>query len=374
MKTGRTLQELAAELERQKETRKDFLAPQGVLNAQVIDGQDSPVVVLAGMNGSSYSLTRHAHQQVADHLGIPQKYYERMKTEQPQLLAENLNTWLHSAPSEKRMVRTLDGQVRAFMSPRYRPLDNFELAEVIIPKLITIGAKILSCELTETRMYIKAILPDLCDDLPEGAQWGMGHQKIAEYIGNEAGKLVAALTISNSEVGNGSVRIEPSVFTTWCTNLAIIVQAAMKKYHVGRSAEAGEDLAIYRDETRQADDRAFFLKVADVTNAAFDRRIFDVAIQQIKVAAGRRIVSEDLKAVADQTVKQLALPERTSSGLLSMLARGGDLTQWGLSSAVTAVANTAADYEVATDLERAGGKILALTDREWKTISTAVAA
>jgi hypothetical protein len=60
---------------------------------------------------------------------------------------------------------------------------------------------------------------------------------------------VAAIVISNSEIGNGTLRVEPSVFTTWCTNLAVMAQAAMKKYHVGRAFEADTNLEIFRDET-----------------------------------------------------------------------------------------------------------------------------
>lgn len=376
MNAGRTLQQLAAELERQNLTRKDFLAPQEKLTAivETFSHSDHKEVMIEGLNGEPMPLTPHAHKQVADHLGIPQKYYERMQVEQPQLLAANMNTWLHAAGAERRMVRTLDGKVRAFMSQKYRPLDNFELANAVLPKLIDLNVQVTSCELTETRMYIKGILPDLSDDLPEGVVWGSGHTAVAEYRGNQPGKVVAAIVISNSEIGAGTLRVEPSVFTTWCTNLAIISQAAMRKYHIGRAFEAQEDFSIYRDETREANDRAFWLKVGDVTNAAFDRKIFNAAVDQIRLAAKDHIISEDLPAVVSAAVEQLALPERTSSGILTQLARGGDLSRWGLSSAITAVANTTSDYEATTELERAGGKVLAMAGRDWARVAEAVAA
>lgn len=386
MKTGRTLSQLASELERQTASRKDYIAPQGKIEAIVVqpgDGiavaDDSPNprpgdIVLDGLNGDRYGLTPHAHRQFADHLGIPQKYYDRMQVEQPALLAKNINTWMHATPDDKRMIRTLDGRARAFMSPKYRPLDNFELAETVLPKLLDLGVEISSCELTETRMYIKGILPALSDALPEGLTWGNGHHNVGNYAG-ERGRVVAAIVVSNSEVGAGSLRVEPSVFTSWCTNLAVIAQASMKKYHVGRSTEAGDDFSIYRDETRAADDRAFWLKVQDVTAAAFDVKIFAAAIAQIRTAAGIKITSDDLPAVVDVAIETLALPERASSGLLTMLARGGDLTQWGLSSAITALSQADEyDYEQSTAMERAGGKVLALGAREWNKISTAVAA
>jgi hypothetical protein len=379
MKTGRTLQEIAVELERQLTSRKDYLAPQGQLNAKVIDlvpdaggvhttAPPAQQVVLDGFNGTHVALRNLAHQQLADHLGIPRKYYDRMATEQPHLLAENLNTWLHDEPNAQRMVRTLDGQARAFLSPKFRPLDNFDLANAVLPTLLDRKVQIMSCELTETRFYIKGILPDLSEELPTGMTWGQGHQSVGR-----TGRLVAAIVISNSEVGAGTLRIEPSVFTTWCTNLAIMAQAAMKKYHVGRAWEADTSWEVMKDDTRAADDAAFWLKVRDVTHAAFDGTTFAAAIAQIRDAAAEPITSLNLPKVVEIATKRLALPERAQTSILGHLARGGDLTKWGLSSAVTATANDWDDYEGATDLERAGGLVLALDGQAWQQIAQAAA-
>lgn len=368
MKTGRSLQDIAAELERQRDTRKDYIAPQGAVEAKVVEGE----VVLDGINGTPLGVTNFAHRQFADHLGVPQKYYDRMRTEQPELLTTNLNTWLKADGNSKRMVRTLDGKVRAFLSPKFRPLDNYDLATAVLPALLERKVQILSAELTDTRMYLKGILPELSDELPEGLQFGVGHANVAggNMVGR-TGRLVSAIVISNSEVGAGTLRVEPSVFTTWCTNLAVMAEAAMKKYHVGRAFEADTNYEVFRDETRAADDKAFFLKVVDVTNAAFDQKVWDAAIAQIREAGKIQIVSTELPKVVEVLVKQLALPERASGGILTALARNGDLTKWGLSSAVTQVANDFPDYEGATQLEHAGGTILAMEGRRWEEVSKA---
>lgn len=378
MKQGRTLIEIAQELERQRASAKDYIAPQGKLEVYTrsVDDQGKLGVVLGGINGDALGITPHTHGQLASHLEIPKQYYDRMLKEEPELLARNINTWLHKAPSEKRMVRTLDGKVRAFLSNKYRPLDNFDLAEAVLPTLQGAGVQVMSAELTETRMYIKGILPTLSDVLPEGMVYG-GHNQIpgaGATRDGAKGHLVAAIVISNSPVGAGALRIEPSVFTTWCTNLAIIAQAAMKKYHIGRSFEEQANFEAYRDETRQADDKALWLKVRDVVVAALNGETFRIAVDQVRQAAGQAIKSEELAKVVEVTVKRLALPESTQGSILTHLAKGGDLTQWGLSSAITAAANSMEDYEEATLLERAGGKIISLPQSEWKLISEAVAA
>lgn len=165
--------------------------------------------------------------------------------------------------------------------------------------------------------------------------------------------------------------MEPSVFTTRCTNMAILMSAALKKYHIGRAFSGDDGYEVFRDDTRQADDRAFWLKVRDVVKAAFDQEVFAAAVTQMRNAAQAAIYSQDLPKVVDLTVKQLALPESTAGGILTHLAAGGDLTRWGLSSAITRVANDFPDYEGATDLERAGGKVLAMTGHDWEAISAA---
>lgn len=383
MNTGRSLADLAAELERQTQSRKDYIAPQAKLEAVPIAkmiveaGVTAPTVIpgdirIDGFNGEPMPLTDYAHGQLASVLDIPKKYYDRMRAEQPDLLAKNVNTWLHDEPDAKRMIRTLDGAVRGVLSPKYRPLDNFDLAQTVLPALIETKAQVVSSELTETRIYIKAILPHLSDELPAGLAWGTGHNAVGQGV--DRGRVVSAIVISNSEVGNGALRVEPSVFTSWCTNLAIMAQAAMKKYHVGRAHDMLESsFEIYRDETRKADDRAFWLKVRDVMQVAFDEKLFRAAIADMKRAGERPITSEDLNAVVTRAVTELALPQATNTGVLKFLAAGGDLTQWGLSSAITRVAGEVKDYELATTLERAGGQILALPGRTWDAIATAAA-
>ena len=58
------------------------------------------------------------------------------------------------------MVRTLDDRIRAFVSNKYRRLDNFDLIEAVLPTLEEGNANIVSCEVTEKYLYLKAIMPD----------------------------------------------------------------------------------------------------------------------------------------------------------------------------------------------------------------------
>src|SRR5690606_27383707 len=108
-----------------------------------------------------------AHGQLSDRLGIPKAYYDRMRDAAPALFDANVNHWL-SAGDERRLVRTLDGRVRAILSDRYRVLDNLDLASVAIPVLEEHGFEVVSAELTERKLYLKATTPRICAEVRPG--------------------------------------------------------------------------------------------------------------------------------------------------------------------------------------------------------------
>ena len=60
-----------------------------------------------------------------------------------------------------------------------------------------------------------------------------------------------------------------------------------------------------------------------------------------------------------------------SSGILNHLIRGGDLTAYGLSNAITRTSQDLDDYDRATDLERDGSRILSLSSSSWNKLATA---
>src|SRR6185369_9125843 len=107
-------------------------------------------------------------------------------------------------------VRTFDNQVRAFLSDSYRPLDNFDLAEAVLPKLAGLGCRVESCEVTESRFYLKAVTERISGEVKKGDV------------------VQAGLVVSNSEVGQGALRIEELDFRLVCLN-GMISGTAVRK-------------------------------------------------------------------------------------------------------------------------------------------------
>ena len=160
MKSGRSLIELAQELERQLATKKDMVVPSSLMLYRTCVQGVSSVDIDEQTGVQTYGITELARRQLADKLKIPYAYFERMRTEQPLLLDRNVNAWLQQSGGDKRLIRTLDGNVRAVLSDRYRRLDNFDLAENVLPILQRLpDARFESVELTETRMYLKVVTP-----------------------------------------------------------------------------------------------------------------------------------------------------------------------------------------------------------------------
>lgn len=125
MKTGRSLQDWAKEIERRANAKRDFMVD--TRSMEMFNGEQGPQVSLELQDSRlQLGMTENAHRQIGTHLNIPAKYYELMRKENPELLVQNVNSWLEKNPT-RRLVRALDGDMRAFLSDRYRCIDNLHL-------------------------------------------------------------------------------------------------------------------------------------------------------------------------------------------------------------------------------------------------------
>lgn len=359
MKTGRSLVELAQEIERQSATKKDYLAQTGHIRLQAQEGQG---VQLRLGEDEAFGVNDLTHRQVGEYTDIPAKYYDKLLREEPALLAQNVNTWL-GRKQEPRLVRTLDGNARAFLSDRYRPLEHADLAQAVLPPLFDLGVEIMSCEITERRLYIKAIDGRVRKEIPTGKTWGDGSHHIFDTVS-------PAIIISNSEVGLGALSVECGVYTKVCTNLAVFGQRSMKKYHVGGRNELDGLYDLLSDRTKKVTDAALWSQIGDVVRGAFEVAKFEASIEEMKGLTEQKIEGDPVKAI-ELTAKKFAFTEAEKGSVLRHLIEGGDLSRYGVFNAVTRAAQDLDDYDRATEFERTGGKIIELDKSEWRRIAEA---
>lgn len=160
MKTGRNLQEVLVELNRQNKAKQDFISPaQGMRLRE--DGRTFEINHLTSNQQEVFGTTPLFHRQVASALGIPAKYYDLMQAQKPTLLAENVNAWFGDK-TNSYMVRSMDyggGRVaRALLSERYRRIDNLEVASAVLPLFAGSDQyEVVSSEVTEHRLYLKVV-------------------------------------------------------------------------------------------------------------------------------------------------------------------------------------------------------------------------
>ena len=354
MKSGRTLVSLAQELERQLASKKDLVVPTALMRHDTDDMGTTRLVVEEGNGPVRYGVTPLARRQLADKLKIPYAYFERMRGEQPVLLDRNVNTWLQS-DDDRRMLRTLDGNVRAVLSERYRRLDNFDLAESVLPILRQLPeVRFESVELTETRMYLKCVTPRLKLEMSPGDI------------------VQAGVVISNSEVGQGTLSVHPLLYRLVCRNGLIASDRALRKTHVGRALGTDDDgITVFKDDTLRADDKAFFLKVRDVVQAAVSETTFLQAAQKMQLTLGIPLIGDPVKTV-EVLAQRYALNDSERVGVLRHLISEGDLSGYGLVNAVTHYSQEIEDYDRATEFEGLGGKLIELPANEWKGLAEAV--
>jgi len=363
MKRGKSLTELAQEIERRAESKQDFIAPVQKLSASVETVDALPQVVMNLQGQEAFPIAPYAHGQMAGYLEIPKKYYDRMLTDAPQILVDSINRWFQDHANEARMIRVLDAKMRALLSDRFRPLENEDLAEAVLPVLNELGVMVISADITERKFYLKAVDEAIMKDIPTGKFMGDGGHTIFDTIS-------PAITISNSEIGAGTLLIETSIWTKACTNLATF-GAAMKKYHAGSRADVSDEVyALLTDKTKQVSDEALWRQARDITKGAFNQARFEALAKRLEESTQDKIEDSPVEVI-ERVRKKFSWTEGERDSVLKHLITGGDLSRYGLHAAVTRSAEDLDDYDRASEFERLGGDIIELPKNDWRQIAEA---
>lgn len=349
MRQQLALPDLAQKLHQDRFNKHDFVA-----DTRQLAMNDDGELVLQDINGNrTWEINNHMHGQLASRLDIPKKHYDRLLTKHPDLLAHQVSH-LFDREHERRMVRTLDGTARAFLSDKFRiDMDNYDVANAALPVLQGVqGMEVLSCGVTDTRMYIKAQFPRLRAEVKRGDV------------------VTAGIVISNSEVGAGSLRIEALLYRLICLN-GMIAGELLRKFHVGtRHGLDDNTFEVLTQETREKTAEAMKAVIHDVTKAATDATRFNDRITQLIDTTKEKVTGDVPKAI-EVLGNRLNLTQDEESSVLRHLIQGGDLSRWGVANAVTAASQNIDDYDRATEFERFGGNVIDLNKSDWEEIALA---
>ncbi len=136
-----------------------------------------------------------AQQSIANRLGIPIQYLRKCP---PEVQAYNMNHWIKEEKNEQLFVRFDGEEVRAVFTPRYQPIDNFEVLE----RLDSLGY------LSET--------PVQCHLDAEFMNLSILNGKQSFTINGD--KMTPGVSVANSEVGLSCLSIAAFFLRLICTN------------------------------------------------------------------------------------------------------------------------------------------------------------
>ena len=143
----------------------------------------------------THLLREIAQRSISYRLGIPYQYLSKCP---PDIQAMNMNYWIEHEKNDQLFFRYDGDDVRAIFTPKYKPVDNFEVME----RLDSLGYGL------DTRVQCKLDQEFMLLSIMDG--------KKAFHINGD--KFKPGVSISNSEVGLASLGIAAFVLRLVCLN------------------------------------------------------------------------------------------------------------------------------------------------------------
>ena len=257
MKRQSTLGDLVTELKDQNLKKKDFVLPAHLLSMEngklvfIDNGDNSSLsklltevgILSADGNKITLDCLPVFHSHLSEKLDIPKRYYNRLTSLEDKILIDkNVSYWLQRhggnvflrtfIDSEKR-----NGYARAMLSDKYNVIDNYDVLFATLEAVKQSGVNLKieddGCDLSESKMYIRFIDPDVEIQAPEILK-NYKNPKGNNGVGDG---IITGFCLTNSEVGQGSFTISPRVVILKCKNGMIFKDDAFGKIHLGGRME-----------------------------------------------------------------------------------------------------------------------------------------
>jgi hypothetical protein len=325
------LENLIRELERQKPLKWD----KKLRSSEIEMGLDESLPFLHIQGKKAVLITKPCHYQIAEKLEIPLKYYHKMEEETPELLTENVNTWLRRNNKDV-FLRGLDESARAFLSDRYRVIDHLDVLMCALNELQAHDAEIEDCFLSETELNIK-----------------VKSQTLRDFVRHKDDLIMGGIFITNSETGHKALRVEPRMFRVKCSNGMIVEELVTREIHIGNGDEISDEIV--------------YLSLRRSIRELFNR--FGEIVLLLRESTEAKI--RNPQKVIQNVVDQYKLSETQKANILMAFGAEPEYDQYGIANAVTQAAQKEETWEKSVELEKLGGKLVALPMEEFKAMDEA---
>ena len=147
------------------------------------------------IGSDTHALESIAQRSISNRLGIPYQYLRKCPSD---IQAKNMNYWIEHEKNEQLFFRFDGDSVRAIFTPKYKPVDNFEVLERL--DSINYGP--------DTKVQCKVDHKMMILSIPDG-------NKTFDINGD---KITPGVSVTNSEVGLSSLSIEAFMIRLICEN------------------------------------------------------------------------------------------------------------------------------------------------------------
>jgi len=346
----------ADEVMRVESAKQDYVVP---MHKVAMTDHDHLAVETVG----TFGLTDNGHRQLAEKIGIPWPYYERTSAV-PALREYNVNAWARANPDDRHLIRTLDGNVRAVLGSKFKPMDNYALMDAIMPSLREVQAReellVKTFALSENHLYLQIVFKNTVRDLVKPGE----HTFLKTPI-----QIMAGMTIRNSETGHAARDFRRMVWNLVCWNGAIR-ESVLRNYHVGRELDGDGNGNIWTEETLRAEIELLRLKTRDIIRDAMDPAQMDTFVDKAKAALEDRI-ERPMDEVVVNVTKRFGLSKTEGQAMMENVLLGGEenKSRWGLANGINALAHTIGNVDRQYDVERWASEVIDLSPRDWKVLA-----
>jgi hypothetical protein len=272
-----------------------------------------------------FRLHDHALNQISYKLGVPQGYLKDLTRGQDwqKTLSQTIMQYHADNSSRDRvMLRTVEGELRGFVSDRYRRLDSMEIFMAFLMAAQSTGSVLVDAHAGETKGYLEVINPHITEfDTPF----------------NGRNYMALGARIRNSDFGDGALEVYLFGLMVKCMN-GLVGQSMLKEFHLG--GRIPDDIQISED-TYKKDTAAKAALVGDVMRQVYLPETTNKMISKIQGASATQIdiIKEveklpklGLSQVETDAVGRVLMENDPNNGLF------GSPTLWKLVQGLTAVA------------------------------------
>lgn len=328
---------------------QDYIAPLGV---ELKRNDHSPVITFNGEGGltmnmpdGKFSLHSNAIGQLADRMGIPQRYLRTLAAGaewQVSLAATMLNEHSGWTQRSRVLVRTVGSQVRGVLSDSYRRLNSVEILTAFVQEASQQGAVIADAYMSDTKVWAETILPQ---------------PLVIPTAKNGDVIIFAGARFSSSDYGDGAVDMRSFLLNGACLN-GMVRESVMKQVHLG--SKLPDNLRLSQ-QTYELDTKTTVSAVRDLTSGLFSR---ETLMQKAYEIQGASEMEVDLNHELGRLTSNGSLLKTESSEVQKILMRNdpddgvqGAATLWKLTQAITAHARVLSP-ERSRELHEISGQLM----------------